>query len=397
MTGAPRDRRVVLAGAVAVQLAIGGVYAWSVFGRALQHPGALGLSKVAASIPFEVAIGMIVVGAFLGGRLQDRHGPRLVATSGVILYGAGTLLSSLAVTPDRFWLLVAGYGLLGGLGLGLAYIVPIAMLQKWFPDRPALATGLAVAGFGFGAVVTSPLAQALIDADPGRPASAFWPLGWGYLVVGLLGARTFANPDATRAAAVPAGGATPAEALRTPAWYALTATLALSVFAGISLISVAAATLVDVGGLDPRAAAVAVGVLGLFNGAGRVAWAWASDRLGKTRALAAILACQGAALLAVPHARTPVAVLALAAVVYTCYGGAFGVLPSTAGRFFGLAHAGAIYGLMLVGWSVGGVLGPLVASALLGPTHDYVLAYSLVGAVALAGAAVPVLTRPPGR
>lgn len=386
---------MVLAGALSVQLAIGGVYAWSVFGKAFQHPEALALSKVAASVPFEVAIGMIFVGAFVGGRLQDRHGPRPVALAGVLLYSGGILMSSLATAPHQFWLLVAGYGVLGGFGLGLAYIVPLAMLQKWFPDKAALATGLAVAGFGFGAVVTSPVAQMLIDADPARPASAFGPLGWAYLTLGIAGALTFANPEVTSAAEPAASGLTPREALATPAWYALTATLALSVFAGISLISVAAASMVDLAGMTPAMAALAVGVLGLFNGAGRVAWAWASDRIGKQRALAAVVAIQGLALLVLPHARTPWLFLPLAALIYACYGGAFGVLPSTAGRFFGVKHAGAIYGLMLVGWSVGGVAGPLMASALLGPHHDYALAFSVVGGAAVLGAAVPLWVRQP--
>lgn len=394
MSRGPSHRWVVLAGAVCVQVVIGGVYAWSVFGKALQHPDALGLSKIAASVPFEVAVGMIVVGTFVGGRLQDRHGPRPVALAGIATYATGILLSSLATTPERFWVLVAGYGVLGGFGLGLAYIVPLAMLQKWFPDRPALATGLAVAGFGFGSVLTSPIAQALIEAAPTRPASAFGPLGLAYLAIGLAGASVFANPDAATAAPATTG-LTPREALATPAWWTLTATLALSVFAGISLISVAAASMVDIAGLSPGAAAVAVGVLGLGNGAGRVGWAWASERLGRRRALAAVLGLQGVALLALPYARTPASFLTLAAIVYACYGGAFGVLPSTAGRFFGVAHAGAIYGLMLVGWSLGGVAGPLLASALIGPGRDYPLAFGVVGAVALGAVALPLLTRPP--
>lgn len=119
-----------------------------------------------AALPFEVAIGMIFVGTFLGGRIQDRRGPRTVALTGVVIYAIGIILSSFARDPGQLWLLILGYGVLSGFGLGLAYIVPIAMLQKWFPDKPGLITGLAVGGFGFGAVITSPVAQMLISGNP---------------------------------------------------------------------------------------------------------------------------------------------------------------------------------------------------------------------------------------
>lgn len=380
------SRWVILAGAVAVQLAIGGVYAWSVFARAFS--ATMNLTPVQGSLPFQVAIGMIFVGSYVGGRLQDARGPRLVAMLGVTTYAAGTLLASLARSGSDLWLLVTGYGVLGGFGLGLAYIVPIAMLQKWFPDHSAVATGTAVAGFGFGAVITSPVAQALIDARPDAPASAFLPIGIGYLVVGLAGASTFRNPPS--AGTVAGGGLTPAQALRTPSWYLLVATLALSVTAGISLISVAADAMVRIAGMSAVAAAAAVGILGLFNGAGRLLWAAISVRIGRTRALGAILLLQGLALVALPHAASPVLFLSLAAVIYACYGGGFGTLPSTAGVFFGLRHAGAIYGLMLVGWSVGGVAGPMLI-ALLAQEGQWSRAFTVVGVLAVVGAVVPLL------
>lgn len=344
----PADPRrwVALAGGVLVQLVIGGVYAWSLFGRALQ----LGLSASLAAVPFEVAIGMIFVGASVGGRLQDRSSPRVVALVGVVIHAAGVLMASLATTPGLLWLLVLGYGVVGGFGLGMAYIVPVALLQKWFPHHTALVTGLAVAGFGFGATVTSPIAQALIALSPDAPALAFRPLGVGYLAVGVLGASQLARPAVGAApgdGGATADGLTAAQALRTPTWYLLTATLTVAVLAGIALISMMAAAAVDVGGLAPGAVAAAVGVLALFNGAGRVLWAAVAQRLGRLPVLATILALEGVALVGLPHA-AGATFLALAALVYLCYGGAFGVMPSTAGQLFGLAHAGAIYGLVLV-------------------------------------------------
>lgn len=408
------NRWLILAGGVLVQLAIGAVYAWSTFSRAIQaEPSAFDLSKVQATIPFEVAIGMIFVGTFLGGRLQDQRGPRPVAIAGVTIYSVGIILASFARDAGDLWLLILGYGVLGGFGLGLAYIVPIAMLQKWFPEKRGLITGIAVGGFGFGAVITSPLAQAMIDASADYqryPTKVFLWLGIAYLVAGLVGASLFRNPP--EGYSVPAGAAAageqdePAptgvgrdfsqqEALRTPQWYLLVLILTISVTAGISFISVAAGTATDVAGFSALGAATLVGIMGLFNGGGRIFWAALSDRIGRRPALVGILGIQGLALLALPHTGNVVLFYVLAALIYTCYGGAFGTLPSTASDFFGVRNAGAIYGLMLIGWSIGGVIGPLLISWLIGEDQAYTLGFTVVGLIALVGAVVPLVTRPP--
>src|ERR687893_819307 len=183
-----KGRWGLVAAAILLQLSTGAVYAWSVFSKALQTAEPFQLTKVEATVPFEVTIGMIFVGTFLGGRIQDRRGPRIVALIGAAIYGIGIILASFARSDDQLWLLVLGYGVLGGFGLGLAYIVPIAMLQKWFPDKRGLITGLAVGGFGFGAVVTAPIAQALVRRSPDQPTAAFLPLGIAYLVFSVAGA-----------------------------------------------------------------------------------------------------------------------------------------------------------------------------------------------------------------
>src|SRR3546814_11663542 len=128
-------------------------------------------------MPFTVTIGMIFIGSYLGGRLQDRHGPRIVALGGGVIYAVGIVLASFTNGADDYWLVIVGYGVISGFGLGFAYIVPIAMLQKWFPDKTGLITGLAVGAFGFGAVLTSPVAQWLNDRAPEAPTKALLPLG----------------------------------------------------------------------------------------------------------------------------------------------------------------------------------------------------------------------------
>jgi OFA family oxalate/formate antiporter-like MFS transporter len=396
---------VILVCAVLVQLAIGSVYAWSVFAKALQSDAAFGWSKSKAAVPFSVVIGMIFVGSYVGGRLQDARGPRVVAMTGGVIYAVGVILASFAQSPDAFWLLVLGYGVIGGFGLGMVYIVPIAMLQKWFPDKPGLITGLAVAGFGFGAVVTAPVGQALIDRSPSVPTKAFLWLGIGYLVILLVCTSVFRNPAARAgSAAAKASDAsavtatrdfTPSEALHTKQWYLLTAILTMSVTAGISLIAVAAGTASDVAGYSATSAAALVGVLGLFNGAGRILWGWLSDMLGKMPAFLGILGIQGVCLLLIPHASSPALFAVLAALVYTCYGGGFGTMPSTAGTFFGVKNVGAIYGLMLIGWSIGGVVGPLLIASLIGSDKAYNLGFTVIGVITLVALVLPLITRKP--
>lgn len=401
-----RGRWGLVAAALLLQFSIGAVYAWSVFSKALQKSAEFHLTKVEAAVPFEVTIGMIFLGTYLGGRIQDKKGPRVVALAGGVIYAVGTIGASFARGHSDLPLLIATYGVISGFGLGLAYIVPIAMLQKWFPDRRGLITGLAVGGFGFGAVLTSPLAQKLIDRTPDVPTKAFLPLGIAYLVMSLAGAAFFRNPPegyrvpgwepATTGKVVDSGrDYEQGEALRTRQWYLLTAILALNTAAGISLISQAAASASDIAGYTKTAAASVVGILAIFNGFGRIFWATLSDKLGRMPSFALMLGLQGVAFLLLPHASSTALFFVLAAVIYLCYGGGFGTMPATAGDFFGVRHAGAIYGAMIVAWSIGGVVGPLIAAKLIGENKNYTSAYTVIGIIALVAIVLPLVTRLP--
>src|SRR3954447_2353578 len=402
-----KGRWFLVAAALLLQFAIGAVYAWSVFSKALQAAPPFQLSKLQASLPFEVTIGMIFIGTYIGGRIQDRKGPRVVALTGGVIYGIGVLIASFTSDRSELWILVLGYGVISGFGLGVAYIVPTPRWRKWFPDRRGLITGLAVGGFGFGAVLTSPVAQRLISNDPDVPTKAFLPLGIAYLVLALLGASFFKTPPegyhvpgyvpATSGRVVDSGkDYTEKEALHTHQWYFLTAILTLNVTAGIALISQAAASATDIAGYSVAGAAAIVGVLAIFNGGGRIVWAAVSDYLGRMPSFAAMLGLSGLALLILPHAANPALFFVLAAVVYLCYGGGFGTMPATAGDYFGVKHAGAIYGLMLIGWSLGGVIGPLIASKLIGDDLNYNAAYTTIGIIALVAVALTFITKRPG-
>ncbi|HEX6247632.1 MAG TPA: OFA family MFS transporter [Nocardioidaceae bacterium] len=404
----PSGNRWLLVGAgLLLQFSIGAVYAWSTFGKAFQSAEPWSLSKVEASLPFTVTIAMIFIGTYTGGRIQDSKGPRVVALAGGVIYALGIIIASFARGDEDLWLLIAGYGVISGFGLGVAYIVPIAMLQKWFPDKKGLITGLAVGGFGFGAVLTSPVAQVLINQDPDQPAKAFLPLGIAYLVMSLIGASFFKNPpegyvvpgyeQGGEAGETESKDYTQEEALRTPQWYLLTAILALNTAVGIALISQAAGSAAGIAGYSATAAATVVGVLAVFNGAGRIVWAAASDYIGRMPAFAAMLGLQGLCLVALPWAGNPALWFALAAVIYLCYGGGFGTMPATAGDYFGVKFAGAIYGLMLIAWSIAGVVGPILISWLFGSGEEpnYTLGYTVMGIIGLAAVLLTFITKKP--
>ena len=401
-----RGRWWIVVAAVLVQLALGAVYAWSVFNKPLQ--GQFGWSKAEAVLPFEVAIGTIFIGSLIGGRIQDRRGPRPVALAGVVLYSIGIMLASLVSSSGQLWLLVLTYGVMGGIGLGAAYITPIAMLAKWFPDRRGLITGIAVAGFGFGAVITAPVAKALLGGTDDK-TSVFLPLGIAYLIAGLLGAFFFRNPPegyqvpgfTPKAAGKAVAGSrvyTLSEALRTPQWYMLTAILALNVTCGIAFISQAADAAQDVAGVTAATAAGLVGVLGLFNGGGRIFWAWLSDRIGRMQAFLGMLALQAVCFFLLPHATAFALFAVLAALVYLAYGGGFGTMPATAADYFGTPNAGAIYGAMIVAWSIGGVVGPLLLAALYEANDQhYGMPFTVIAIIALVSLVLPFITKMPSQ
>jgi MFS transporter, OFA family, oxalate/formate antiporter len=403
-----RANRWFIAGAgVLLQLALGAVYAWSVFSKALQKDeSAFDLSKSEAALPFSVTIGMIFLGTYLGGRIQDTKGPRIVALTGGVVYAIGILLAGLSGGRGQYWLLIGGYGVIAGFGLGLGYIVPVAMLQKWFPDKRGLITGIAVGGFGFGAVLTSPVAQRLVDHYERVPTRSFLWLGVAYLVMAVVGASFFRNPEpgyrpdgweppTTRTATQADHEYPPGEALHTPQWYLLALILTLNVTAGIGLISVASSAATDIAGYSTAAAATFTGVMGLFNGSGRVFWGWFSEHIGRMSAFVCMLGIQGVSFLILPHASSPALFAVLGALVYLCYGGGFGAMPATAGDYFGLRNAGAIYGLMIVGWSLGGVVGPLLVATLI-EGDAYTAAFTTIAVLAFAAIVLPLVTRPPG-
>jgi OFA family oxalate/formate antiporter-like MFS transporter len=267
-----------------------------------------------------------------------------------------------------------------------------------------LITGIAVAGFGAGALITAPVANRLID--PSDVSATFLPLGLAYLVATLLGGAFFRNPpegytvpgfEPSAASGIATGDSYDlSQALRSPQWYRLTGILTLNVTAGIALVSQAAPAAVSIAGMSAASAAGLVGILGIFNGAGRVLWGWGSDHMGRMPAFVTMFAIQVACFALLPSAGSAAVFSTIAALVYLCYGGGFGTMPAAAADFFGPKNAGAIYGAMIVAWSLGGVVGPLAIAAIVDRTGGFSTPFYLIAGLAAVSVVLPLTTRKPG-
>src|SRR5437667_9073870 len=339
------NRWVLAITAFLMQLALGSVYAWSVFLKpviASYH-----VSRIQANLTFSIVLLALGVTAGFGGYLNNRFGPRIIATLGGILYGLGVILAAFAA-PNIF-ILYLTFGIIGGIGIGLGYIVALAMLIKWFPDRRGFITGLAVAGFGAGALITSPVAAALITSvGLGR---TFLYLGIAYLVVIVIVAQFFRTAPEGYA---PAGWTpsvrqqtvratrdfTLSEALRLPRWYVLWLILALNVTAGAALISVASPLAQDFTKVSATTAALIVSTIAIFNGAGRLFWGWVSDGIGRPFTFLSLFVIPIFVFAVLPSITSFALLLVPAAIIALCYGGGFGTMPAFAADFFGPKNAG---------------------------------------------------------
>ena len=395
MTPPPRRWPVAVAGVV-MQVALGAVYAWSVFRIPLTQAYGWSISEV--TLTFTIAIFVLGFAAFAGGLWMRRVGPRTVAIAAGIFYGAGVFLASL--TDGRLWWMYGSYGVLGGIGLGLGYIVPVATLVKWFPDRRGMITGIAVAGFGAGALITAPVATRWI-AESGIPPT-FASLGIVYLIA-VVGAGWFMKnppagyappgwtPSAAQQKQRAAGNYTLAQALGSWQWYGLWAILFLNVTAGIAIISQAAPMAEEITGVDAATAAGLVGAISIANGAGRFLWASLSDIVGRRTVFLIMFPLQGLLFALLPAVDNFLVFTLLACAILLCYGGGFGTMPAFVADRFGAEHVGSIYGLMLTAWSFAGVLGPMLIAALREQTGQYGYALYVIAGLMFVSTIIPLL------
>ena len=424
-----RNRWLAVIGAVSIQLALGAIYSWSVFTKLLTEPGGLyQFSATQAAWVFSAGLATFAIVMVMAGKWQAKAGPRLIAMAGGLLLGLGYIMGGFFGTT--FWAQIWFIGVLGGAGIGLAYVVPIAVGVKWFPDKKGMITGLAVAGFGFGATIWVKLAGSwfggLLNTAEifGLPAvqSVFVIYGIAFAALVFLGSLVMVNPPEGY---VPEGWADPeqreraaireveytsAGMLRTPQFYMLWVVFVFSALAGLMVIYC-----IKLFGLDTLAyngvanAGVITGTAmawyAIFNGLGRIAWGAVSDRIGRKRAIIAMATLQGVIMLAMYHGFIHLGMetgfIVAASVVGFNFGGNFALFPAITADFFGNKSVGANYGWMFTAYGVAGIAGPQLAGVFKDAAEGsadpqvWMAPFIVAGIACLAGAAVMWLTRPP--
>ena len=394
------NRWVIAIAGVFLQIALGAVYAWSVFRVPLVKQFGWSISEV--TLTFTISIFVLGIAAFFGGLWLNRKGPRIVALTGGALYGLGVFLASFSA--HKLWWLYLSYGLIGGIGLGFGYIVPVAVLVKWFPDRRGLITGIAVGGFGAGALVTAPLATRLIQTV--GVLSTFAYLGIAYLVVTVVAGFFMQNPPdgwrpegwtptASQSSQRAGHDYTLSEALKTWQWYALWLLLFLNTCAGISIISQEAPIFQELTGVSAVVAGGMVGVASLGNAVGRVFWAWVSDLITRRATFFVMFLVQVLLFWFLPNIGAATLMTIVTFVVLMCYGGGFGTMPAFTADYFGPKNVGPIYGLMLTAWGFASAFGPLFIAHMRETAGSYTGALRVIAGVMAVSTLLPIAVRPP--
>jgi MFS family permease len=382
------SRWLIPPAALSIHLAIGQAYAWSVFKKPLaatmladsHHPGTL------TALPFQLAIVMLGVSSALFGRWVEDRGPRWAMLTSTVFFVSGLAVTALAVAVDQYWLVVIGYGFIGGIGLGIGYISPVSTLIKWFPDRPGLATGIAIMGFGGGALIASPLSTELLQhfhgiapgAEKSGIAKTFLVLAISYAVFMAMGSllvrvpapgwQAPAAPPLRVRTLVSSTNVSAANAIKTPQFWLLWVVLCFNVTAGIGVLERAAPIYQD---FFPHAssaksltaaAAGFVAILSLSNATGRILWSATSDYLGRKNMYRIYLGVGALLYLYILMAKDNNKALFIIAcmVILSFYGAGFSTVPAYLKDLFGTYQVGAIHGRLLTAWSVAGVLGPLI-------------------------------------
>jgi OFA family oxalate/formate antiporter-like MFS transporter len=394
------NRWGIAAAGFLMQMALGAVYAWSVFRVPLSKQFHWSISDV--TLTFTICIFTLGIFAFLGGLWLNKSGPRVVALTGGFLYGLGVFLASFSA--DKLWWLYLSYGLIGGVGLGFGYIVPVAVLVKWFPDRRGLITGIAVGGFGAGALVTAPLATHLIQSVGVLQTFAY--LGVAYLLFTMATGYFMVNPppgwrpagwepSAVQARQRAVQDYTLSGALRTWQWWALWVLLFLNVSAGISLISQESPIFQEVAKVSATVAAGMVGIVSIGNAVGRIFWAWTSDAITRRWTFVIMFLVQVGLFWALPTLSSATILTVFSFVILMCYGGGFGTMPAFAADYFGSKNVGPIYGLMLTAWGCASAFGPLLIAHLRQSSGSYASGLHIIAGIMAVSMLLPILVSPP--
>ena len=399
------NRWVVAAAAVVMQAGLGSFYAWSVFREPLSS--LYGANVTDVNVAFFLASFTFGIASFGAGLLLRRVDPRIVGALGGILYGLGVFLASFA--EESLPVLYLSYGLIAAVGLGLGYVAPVVVLPRWFPERPGLAYGIAVLGFGAGPTIGAPLATVLISST-GGPLSAFGILGPAYAVVVGGAALLLKNPhgdhelgrrEAERGdgkTAVATQGWDFRGALKTWQWYAMWAMFFLSTTAGLAVYSDAQAMAASIGGGTATLTSAFVVLMAMADTTGRLFWPAISDYVGARNVFLTMFLLQGASFFLLPVLGSGSFVLfsVLLFVVLTCYGGGYGTIPALVDAYYGRGDIGTIYASIVIASGAAGFGAPVLLARSADATGSYDPALYASAGLMLVGALIPLLLRPPG-
>ncbi|HSZ08171.1 MAG TPA: OFA family MFS transporter [Steroidobacteraceae bacterium] len=432
-TAATNNRWTIAFAASVLMLTIGTIYSWGIFTQPLLV--AFRWDLTVTTWAYAIAnFSLAAIGAVIGGFWQDRVGPRTVAMVGVTLWGLGNVVAGVGTAAFGAPWLYVSYGIIGGIGAGMAYITPLSMVTKWFPDRKGLAGGLVAGAFGLGAFLYNQIVPRLSgfhaaaehaggfiaaktaakaaggSFDPAAPSVAFSAADLGtlmhvfvasgivFLIVGLGAASLFRNPAPSRlltAAQKPAQGYAPLQVIAMPQFYLLWLQLFVNVIAGITIISNAVFMLTDLTRVASASIAPLFGLVSVFNALGRCFWGAISDRIGCQHTFAAMFAVQALTVLLLAQTHELVPALAAVSVILLCCGGGFGTMPSFNASCFGTKFMGLNYGLILSAWGFAGLIGPIIAARAKDLTGSFSGMLPLIALVLLASVILPYLTRKP--
>ncbi len=407
------NRWLVVLGAILIQLSLGAIYAWSVFTPKLIEAG---WTKTQTQVVFGVGLAFFAIVMVFAGRMMPKWGPRKVAMAGGVVLGLGYLLGGLFGGTD-FWPIVFFIGVLGGSGIGLAYVVPIAVGMRWFPDKKGLITGLAVAGFGFGALLWVKLAGSWghLIANQGL-GNTFSIYGVVFFLTVVLGGIWMVYPPEDWK---PAGWAPPApsegqassvgvdfmsgQMLKTPQFYMIFVTMLVGTGAGlmtIGLMKLFPKEALQMGGLSPEASSAIAGTamavfFSLANGIGRIAWGAISDSFGRKRSIILMTASQGVFVILFQWmAGTPALLYLGATIIGFNFGGNFALFPTVTAETFGAKFIGQNYGWVFLAYGVGGIVFPILGGYL-GDGGNFPMAFTLCGVLCLIASGIIARVKQP--
>lgn len=365
----------MVAMATILMICLGTVYAWSFFQTPIMK--SYGWNNAQVSLTFSLAIFFLGLSAAVGGIFLPKLGPRVLAISGSILFSSGYAIAGLALSIPSLPLLYLGYGVIGGTGLGLGYVTPVATVAKWFPDKKGLATGIVVMGFGFGALAMSKiLAPSLLAWTGGNLVAVFLWLALFFAVLTILSSLGLANPPQPKAAAPmnPAQAFQDAKpSLRSKSFLLVWLMFFCNITAGIAVVGFQSPMFQELlgrrdSGLSASSlasmGATLIAITSLFNGFGRFLWGAVSDRVGRMKTYRIMLGSQLAVFALLAVTGNPWIFAVLLCWIILCYGGGFGTMPATISELFGADRMTVVYGVVLTAWAMGGVVGPQITAFL---------------------------------